>query len=434
MDGALALARQIGLPSRSPSPYTAPEIIRFRGPSPSRNPLPQAVVYAEAMRFAKFALVGPQESVSSLRELILPISTLGAKRRSTRIADIVPLVVRWDDSQARTIVEETATVSINCHGFQYFSKRRPQKNTSITFHISGNRKNSHAAPMAYSGRVAWARKSRRLDGLHLVAIELEIPLNIWDADEVPKDWAAFSQPSGQDPDTFLAEVDRILLSARATNYYQLLEVKPDTPRSELKRHFYQLARRFRPDHHMDRPEWTPRLVALMEELTTAYKTLSDDKAKKEYDSLLAPPFKEESPDARKRTQGYLDKAQACMVEKNFTGCILWLHRAIESEPNSSSHRAMLGQCLSTFPEYRREAVEQFEIAIELDPRNLTAHLHYGELLEQLRVPWRARVCYLRVLELDTNHRGARERLNRLSAAMPRAASRLSLLGRLAGRR
>jgi len=130
----------------------------------------------------------------------------------------------------------------------------------------------------------------------------------------------------------------------------------------------------------------------------------------------------------------LEKAQECIVERNIAGSILWLHHAIEAEPNSSSHRAMLGRCLSTIPEYRREAVEQFEMAIDLDPRNLAAHLDYGELLESLKVPWRARFHYLRALEIDPNHKGARERLNRLGAGMPRTSSKSSLLGRLTGRR
>ena len=325
-------------------------------------------------------------------------------------------------------------MSINCHGFRYFSRQRPQKNTSIAFQIIAKKEDKPAASPAYPGRVAWVRKSRRLDGLYLVGVELGIPLNIWDVDEIPEDWAAFSPPTAEDPASFLAEVDRILHAARTATYYELLAVESNTPRSEVKRHFYQLARRFHPDHHMDHPEWTPRLVALMEDLTTAYRTLSDDETKKEYDSLLARGAEEEPSDSRELTQGFLEKAQECMAEKNFAGCILWLHRAIESEPDSSSHREMLGRCLSAIPEYRREAVEQFEMAIELDPRNLTAHFHYGELLEQLKVPWRARSHYLRVLELDANHLGAHERLNRLGPGTPRASSRPSLLGRLTGRR
>ncbi len=136
----------------------------------------------------------------------------------------------------------------------------------------------------------------------------------------------------------------------------------------------------------------------------------------------------------KIAQGYLDKAQECMAEKNFSGCILWLHRAIEYEPNRSSHRAMLGHCLSSIPEYHREAVEQFELAIELDSRNVTAHLRYAELLEQLRAPWKARFHYARALELDPNNREAGDRLNRLGVGMPRSASKISLLGRLTRRR
>ena len=386
------------------------------------------------MRFEKFALVGPLESGSPVREQTPPISTSGAKRRSTRIIYPVPIIVSWVDTQARNIVEETATVSINCHGFQYFSRHRPQRNTPATFQIIANKKEEKpATPAAYRGRVAWARKSRRLDGLHLVGIELGIPLNIWDVDEAPEDWTAFSPPAAEDPASFMAEVDRLLHFVRTANYYQLLGVNSTTSRSEVKRHFYLLARRFHPDHHMNNPEWTPQLVALMEGLTTAYRTLSDGEAKKENDSLLARGTKEELSYARKQTQGYLEKAQACMAEKNFAGCILWLHRVIENEPNSSSHRAMLGRCLSAIPEYRREAVEQFEMAIELDPRNLTAHLHYGELLEELKLPARARSHYLRVLELDANHWGARERLNRLNLTAPRASSGPSLLRRLTGR-
>jgi tetratricopeptide (TPR) repeat protein len=202
----------------------------------------------------------------------------------------------------------------------------------------------------------------------------------------------------------------------------------------LKRLFYGLARRFHPDFHMDCPEWTPRLVALMECLTAAYKTLSDNKTRKEYDALLARGSREELSDAQKRVQGYLDKARECIAEKNFAACILWLHRAIECEPNSSSHRAMLGRCLSAIPEYRREAVEQFEKAIELDHNNLTAHLQYGELLEQLKLPGRARSHYLRILELDEKHQEARRRLVKMDLESPRSVSRPSLFARFAGRR
>ncbi len=343
-------------------------------------------------------------------------------------------MVSWADWQAQTITEESETLSINCHGFRYYSTQRLPKNTAITFQVVANKTENASSPPWFPGRVTWTRKSRRLDGLYLVGIEFAIPLNIWDVDEVPEDWAAFSPPPAEDPASFLVEVDRLLHSVQGGTHYRLLGVNPATPRSDVKRHFYQLARRFHPDHHMDHPEWSARLSMLMEGLTTAYKTLSDDGMKKKYDALLSLRPVDDPTDSRKLAQEYLNKAQECMAEKNFAGCILWLHRAIESEPGSSSHRAMLGRCLSAIPEYRREAIEQFERAIELDPRNLAAHLHYGELLEQMRAPARARSHYLRVLELDPTHWEALERLRRMGMGAPRASKRPSLLGRLTGRR
>jgi tetratricopeptide (TPR) repeat protein len=202
----------------------------------------------------------------------------------------------------------------------------------------------------------------------------------------------------------------------------------------VKRQFYRLASRFHPDHHMAHPEWTPRLLVLMDALTTAYKTLSDDESKKQYDSRLIRQLRQESSEPQGSALACLERSRECLAVKNYIGSILWLRRAIEVEPHSSPYRTMLGHSLAAVPEYRHEAVEQFQKAIELDPSHIPAHFHYAQMLELMKLPWRARSHYVRVLELDVNHREARERLNRIDTATPRPASRPSLLGRLTGRR
>lgn len=237
-----------------------------------------------------------------------------------------------------------------------------------------------------------------------------------------------------DPTTLLAELDRLLRSARTATHYELLDVQPNASRAEVKRRFYQLARRFHPDHHMDHPEWASRLQALMDALTTAYRTLSNDKTRNDYDCRLLRQFADTQSDTHIKASDFVEKARQCMAEKNYAASILWMHRAIGNEPNSSDYRVMLGQCLSAIPEYRREAIEQFEKAIQLDPRNLNAHFHYANLLQRMKLPARAKGHYQRVLELDMNHREAREALIRLNVSRPRAASRTSLLDRLTGRR
>ncbi len=369
-----------------------------------------------------------------MRKQTASIPASGPKRRTTRIFHAVPLVVTWQGPQANRLVEETETASISCHGCCYVSRQRPKLNAAITLQVIDNTGNAGTARTAHAARAAWIRKSRRLNGLYLVGAELLTPQNIWGVDETPEDWAEFSDAEGANPAAFLAEVERLLRSAPATTHYELLDVQPSTSRSEVKRRFYQLARRFHPDHHMDHPEWTSRLLALMDVLTTAYRTLSNDKSRKEYDGLLFREFADTRIRAQTRASEFVEKARECMAEKNYAAGILWMHRAIGSEPNSSDYRAMLGQCLSAIPEYRREAIEQFEKAIQLDPRNLEAHFYYAKLLESMKLPGRARGHYQRALELDMNHREAREALIRLNVSSPRAASRTSLLDRLTGRR
>jgi curved DNA-binding protein CbpA len=233
----------------------------------------------------------------------------------------------------------------------------------------------------------------------------------------------------------LNEVERLLYLARTESYYQLLGVRADSPRSEVKRRFYQLARQFHPDRHMNRPDWTPRLQTLMDSLTVAYRTLSDDEAKKAYDSRPGALQRgKQLPPAQLLPDECLKNAQTCVAVKNYVESILWLRRAIDLEPHSSVFRTMLGRSLAAIPEYRHEAVEQFERAIRLDSFNIVAHFEYARLLEHLRFPLRARSHYVRILELDPRHRPARERLNELDVKSPRSILRASLLTRLTRRR
>jgi tetratricopeptide (TPR) repeat protein len=244
-------------------------------------------------------------------------------------------------------------------------------------------------------------------------------------------------PAAQSVDTraLLNEVERLLDLARSECYYELLGLQPDSSRSEVKRKFYQLARQFHPDRHMDRPDCTQRLQVLMDSLTVAYRTLSDDATKKAYDSRSkAHDAGKQFPGTQLFSQECLKNAQKCIRAKNYIESILWLRRAIDLEPHSSAFRTLLGRSLAAIPEYRHEAVEQFEKAIRLDSLNVAAHFEYASLLEQLKFPLRARAYYVRVLELDPRHLQARERLAELDVKSPRTISRSSLLTRLAGRR
>ncbi len=357
------------------------------------------------------------------------------QRRSTRLLRAVPLAVVGHDAAGRPLQEHTATLSINCHGCRYFSRYHVEKNAWLTLEIAG----AAASPESHRlrARVAWVQKSRRLQGLFQVGVEFEVPGNVWGIASPPEDWQKFAAPGG-DAAGFEKEIKRGLDLAEAGTYYQLLGVTSVASRAQIKRSFYELARRFHPDRHMARPEWTAELHRLMDSLTLAYKTLADEASRRAYDQRLAESgaftLGQNKTQTQKSAEECLQKGRECLRARNFAGSILWLRKAAEMEPNSSKYHALLARSLAVVPQYRREAVGHFERALELDPLNAWAHFQFAKLYEELKLPWRARTHYEKVLELDHDHTSARARLRAIHAAQgkPRKAGR-NILARLLSR-
>lgn len=108
------------------------------------------------------------------------------KRRSTRIVQAVPLVVTGVDALGRQFQERTSTLIINCHGCRYQSKHYVLKNMWVVMEIP-HPEQGHP-PRIVRGRVAWIQRPRTVRQLFQVAVELEIPGNVWSIAFPPEDW------------------------------------------------------------------------------------------------------------------------------------------------------------------------------------------------------------------------------------------------------
>ena len=115
------------------------------------------------------------------------------KRRSTRIAQAVPLTVTGVDALGRPFQERTSTLSINCHGCRYQSKHYVLKNMWVTIEVPNPE--SGREPRVGRGRVTWIQRPRTVRELFQVGIDLEIPGNIWGIAFPPADW--FPSPETQ---------------------------------------------------------------------------------------------------------------------------------------------------------------------------------------------------------------------------------------------
>lgn len=261
--------------------------------------------------------------------------------------------------------------------------------------------------------------------------------------EAPR--AAPAKPTvapAQDADAmagFESEMSRLLELAENGTYYQLIGVTANASAGEIKKSYYQLAKKFHPDCHMGRAQWIGSLQKLMDAFTGAYKTLSDVRAREKYDRQLAEggafALGRAKSEKQETAEECLEKAKECLRGKNFAGSITWLRKCVEIAPNDSKYRAMLARSLGAVPTYRPEAIQHYEKAVELDPWNSSALFQFAELFEEMKLPWRALPLYQKILDIDPDHAKARDRLSKLNAASGKKdEGNATMLGRLFGKK
>src|SRR5215475_6403442 len=126
------------------------------------------------------------------------------KRRSSRIVQAVPLTVKGVDALGRPFIERTSSLIINCHGCRFQSKHYVLKNMWVTLEIP--HAEAGQPPRQVRGRVAWIQRPRTVRQLFQVALELEVPGNVWGIGFPPEDWTRFAasvtgakaHPAGED--------------------------------------------------------------------------------------------------------------------------------------------------------------------------------------------------------------------------------------------
>lgn len=108
------------------------------------------------------------------------------KRRSTRIAQSVPVTVIGVDALGQAFKERTSTVSVNCHGCKYQSKHYVPKGSQITIEIP--RPQSDAPARIVEATVAWVQRPRTVRELFQIGVQFTVPGNAWGIAFPPPDW------------------------------------------------------------------------------------------------------------------------------------------------------------------------------------------------------------------------------------------------------
>jgi len=125
----------------------------------------------------------------------LPSSQLGVdKRRGTRIMRAVPITVMGMDALGQPFKETTKTVSVSCYGCTYQSAHYIQKDSIITVEI--RLPGSRLSALLVHGRIVWVQRPRTHREVYQVAMDLEVPGNVWGVAIPPGDW--FPNPEDEE--------------------------------------------------------------------------------------------------------------------------------------------------------------------------------------------------------------------------------------------
>ncbi len=280
--------------------------------------------------------------------------------------------------------------------------------------------------------------ARALYALLVLGTVLSVPKQVR---EQPQPAAAAPPPSPEKPSPeesrgkkeFEEEIRKLLDFAEHSTFYELLGVTANSPAAQIKENFHRLARKFHPDRHMGQSEWIALLQDLMGRLTIAYKTLIDDGRRTAYDKQIAAAgaftLGQEKTESQETVDECLMRAKQCLRAHNFAGSLLWLRKCVELEPEVAKYHAMLARSLAVIPQYRKDAIHHFSVAIEQDEWNTSTYFQFGELYEVMRLPWRAVPLYRKILEIDPEHTKALERLSAIEkkSEAPREKSFVSRL-------
>jgi len=112
------------------------------------------------------------------------------RRRSTRIEQILPIIIRGMDLLGQPFEERTSTQSLSFHGCRYASKHHLPKNTPITIEVPTGQ--TQRQKVTARARVTWIQRPRTLRELFQVGVELETGSNVWGVALPPADWVSSS--------------------------------------------------------------------------------------------------------------------------------------------------------------------------------------------------------------------------------------------------
>jgi len=170
-----------------------------------------------------------------------------------------------------------------------------------------------------------------------------------------------------------------------SDFYELLGVSKQATPAEIRQAYARLARGRHPDRFPD-PEAKQKAQTDLQQLTTAYNTLVNQRSREEYDAARSRPVPR-TPDEIARDA--FDRAQPLAEAGSLDEALVLLRTAVHHAPHEAAYHLALGRALARAPQAAREAVQVLERATQLAPSSASAFAELATVLARQGLRLRA---------------------------------------------
>ena len=232
-------------------------------------------------------------------------------------------------------------------------------------------------------------------------------------DEVPGPEPA-SEPARGTPagekSADIADVIAMHESLETRTHYQIMDLPKTATEEEIKKAYFNLARRFHPDRFDRKVQAAHRdlIDDVFDAITNAYRTLISRDKRKAYDSGAG--GREVPQDALKTADIKFRQGKTLYAQERYDDAVSLLEEAVRLRKNKGDFYLLLAMAESKIPAYRQKAEADFLKAIGLEPWNPEGYVGLGYLYKNEGLMTKAARQFQKAVEADPDHKLALQEL------------------------
>lgn len=214
----------------------------------------------------------------------------------------------------------------------------------------------------------------------------------------------------------LTEAEALADKLSSLNYYELFDVSRGASEDEIKKIYFDMARKFHPDS-FERdfpPELRKKIENVFDHITKAYETLADKEKREEYDSLTELPADEEEEDLFKKASIRFRQGKTLYNRARYDDAVILLEEAVRLRQDKGSFFLLLALTESKIPSLVNKAEQDFLKAINLESWNPECYIGLGLFYKQEGFRARAKKQFKKALEIDPGYSVALKELDEIS--------------------